>query len=93
MPNGQAVWLLLIGAGIMTALAQWAIAKAYAVADASFVQPFDHAKLPLNVLAGWLVFGWVPPGRLWLGAAIIVLSVAFITQWETKKSRRERNIA
>ncbi|CSE03207.1 transporter%2C DME family [Vibrio cholerae] len=78
---------------VMTALAQWAIAKAYAVADASFVQPFDHAKLPLNVLAGWLVFGWVPPGRLWLGAAIIVLSVAFITQWETKKSRRERNIA
>ncbi|HBC3476373.1 TPA: DMT family transporter [Vibrio cholerae] len=93
MPNGQTVWLLLIGAGVMTALAQWAIAKAYAVADASFVQPFDHAKLPLNVLAGWLVFGWVPPGRLWLGAAIIVLSVAFITQWETKKSRRERNIA
>ncbi|HGS5688069.1 TPA: DMT family transporter [Vibrio cholerae] len=92
MPNGQTVWLLLIGAGVMTALAQWAIAKAYAVADASFVQPFDHAKLPLNVLAGWLVFGWVPPGRLWLGAAIIVLSVAFITQWETKKSRRERNI-
>ncbi|CSC46911.1 transporter%2C DME family [Vibrio cholerae] len=45
------------------------------------------------MLAGWLVFGWVPPGRLWLGAAIIVLSVAFITQWETKKSRRERNIA
>lgn len=84
MPNGQTVWLLLIGAGVMTALAQWAIAKAYAVADASFVQPFDHAKLPLNVLAGWLVFGWVPPGRLWLGAAIIVLSVAFITQWETK---------
>ncbi|GHY06348.1 hypothetical protein VCSRO163_0504 [Vibrio cholerae] len=93
MPNGQTVWLLLIGAGVMTALAHWAIAKAYAVADASFVQPFDHAKLPLNVLAGWLVFGWVPPGRLWLGAAIIVLSVAFITQWETKKSRRERNIA
>ncbi len=93
MPNGQTVWLLLIGAGVMTALAQWAIAKAYAVAAASFVPPFDHAKLPLNVLAGWLVFGWVPPGRLWLGAAIIVLSVAFITQWETKKSRRERNIA
>ncbi|MFG0605272.1 DMT family transporter [Vibrio mimicus] len=93
MPSGQTLWLLLIGAGVMTALAQWSIAKAYAVADASFVQPFDHAKLPLNVLAGWLVFGWVPPGRLWLGAAIIVLSVAFITQWETKKSRRERKMA
>ncbi|MCP3700516.1 MAG: DMT family transporter, partial [Aliivibrio sp.] len=83
-PSGMNVWLLLFGAGIMTALAQWAIVKAYAVADASFVQPFDHAKLPLNVLAGWIVFGWAPPGRLWLGAAIIIASVAFITQWERR---------
>ncbi len=84
-PSGMNVWLLLFGAGVMTALAQWAIVKAYAVADASFVQPFDHAKLPLNVLAGWIVFGWAPPGRLWLGAAIIIASVAFITQWERRK--------
>ena len=89
MPSGSTVWLLLITAGITTALAQWAIVKAYAVADASFVQPFDHAKLPLNVLAGWVVFGWVPPGRLWLGAFIIIASVAFITQWETKKFRKK----
>ncbi|WP_318495975.1 DMT family transporter [Photobacterium leiognathi] len=85
MPTGGATWTLIIAAGLLTALAQWAIAKAYAVADASFVQPFDHAKLPLNVLGGWLVFGWVPPGRLWLGAAIIIASVAFITQWEKRK--------
>ena len=86
-PEGGLIWLILIGAGALTALAQWAIVKAYSVADASFVQPFDHAKLPLNVLAGWVVFSWVPPGRLWLGAAIIIASVAFITQWESKKSR------
>lgn len=85
MPSAPMTWGLLVAAGILTALAQWAIAKAYAVADASFVQPFDHAKLPLNVLAGWVVFGWAPPGRLWLGAAIIIGSVAFITQWENKK--------
>ncbi|AGH81461.1 drug/metabolite exporter family transporter [Psychromonas sp. CNPT3] len=29
------------------------------VADASFVQPFDHAKLLLNVLGGWLVGFWL----------------------------------
>ncbi|MDF2155360.1 DMT family transporter [Vibrio sp. CAU 1672] len=85
LPEEPLVWALLLVAGGLTALAQWAIVKAYAVADASFVQPFDHAKLPLNVLAGWMVFGWVPPGRLWLGAFIIIGSVAFITHWETKK--------
>ncbi|MGF1869459.1 DMT family transporter [Photobacterium indicum] len=85
VPDQNMTWVLLATAGLLTALAQWAIAKAYAAADASFVQPFDHAKLPLNVFAGWVVFGWAPPGRLWLGAAIIVASVAFITHWENRK--------
>jgi drug/metabolite transporter (DMT)-like permease len=86
-PHQSHVWLALIIAGILTALAQWAIAKAYSSADASFIQPFDHAKLPFNVLAGWLVFGWVPPGRLWLGAAIIIGAVMFITHWESRKQK------
>lgn len=83
-PVGVNVWLLLIAAGALTALAQWAIAKAYAVADASFVQPFDLAKLPFNVFLGWLVFGWVPSGNLWVGATIMIASIVFITQWERR---------
>ena len=83
-PTDSLTWMILLAAGAMTALAQWGIVKAYSVADASFVQPFDHAKLPLNVLLGWVVFGWVPPGRLWLGAFIIIAAVAFITQWERR---------
>ncbi len=85
LPMGISVWGLLIAAGIMTALAQWAIVKAYNVADASFVQPFDLAKLPFNVYLGWLVFGWVPSGNLWLGAAIMIAAIIFITHWEHRK--------
>ena len=85
LPTGTTTWLLLIGAGVFTAVAQWAIVKAYSIADASFIQPFDHAKLPLNVLAGWIVFGWIPPGRLWLGAIIIIAAIAFITHYESRK--------
>lgn len=92
MPSGTVVWVTLFAAGAMTALAQWGIVKAYSVADASFVQPFDHAKLPLNVLLGWLVFGWVPPGRLWLGAIIIIAAVAFITQWERKAQQKLQTV-
>lgn len=82
LPDTVMVWGLLVAVGGLTALAQWAIAKAYSVADASFVQPFDHVKLPLNVLAGYLVFGWVPPGALWLGSAFIIASVSFVTHYE-----------
>ncbi|MDH2997262.1 hypothetical protein A1D22_06195 [Pasteurellaceae bacterium LFhippo2] len=76
----------LILLGFLTALAQLAVAKAYSLADASYIQPFDFIKLPLNVLAGWLVFNWVPPGKLWLGAAIIIGAVMYITHAETKKT-------
>jgi drug/metabolite transporter (DMT)-like permease len=32
-----------------------------------------------------LVFGTMPPGRLWLGAAFIIISVIFITHNEKEK--------
>ncbi len=88
LPPSNFAWGLLIAIGIFTAFAQWAIAKAYSVADASYVQPFDHAKLPLNVLAGFIVFGYVPPGQLWLGSAIIIAAVTLITHHEQKLQRK-----
>ncbi|MCP4381703.1 MAG: DMT family transporter [Hyphomicrobiales bacterium] len=71
IPDGN-TWMIIIVAGLLTAAAQGFLALAYSRADAAFVQPFDLIKLPLNVLAGFIVFGWVPPGNLWLGAALIV---------------------
>ena len=88
MPKGETLWVLLMAAGLFTALAQWSIAKAYSFADASFLQPFDLAKLPLNVLFGFLVFGWVPPGNLWVGGGIIVASLLFLTHRETRQSQK-----
>lgn len=84
VPNGTALWLVL-GAGLLTALAQLALTRAYAAADASYVQPFDHLKLPLNVLFGWLAFQFVPSGNLWIGAAFIVGASMYILQRETKE--------
>ncbi len=52
------------------------------VADAAYVQPFDDLKLPLNVLAGWLFFGYAPAGYLWLGAALILGASLFIMRSE-----------
>lgn len=86
LPGGDAVlWLIL--AGVLTAIAQAFLAFAYAGADAAYVQPFDHLKLPLNVLAGFLVFGWVPPGHLWLGAAMIIGASLVLMVKESGESR------
>ncbi|WP_235961319.1 DMT family transporter [Spirabiliibacterium mucosae] len=72
----------LILLGFLTAIAQLAVAKAYNFADAAYLQPFDFLKLPLNVLAGWWIFSTVPPGRLWLGAALIIIAILYITYSE-----------
>ncbi len=81
--TGAAIQWIVI-AGLLVALAQWLITKAYATADAAYVQPFDHLKLPFNVLAGFYIFGWVPGGNLWLGAALIIIASLFIAHRESQ---------
>ncbi len=92
LPNFTAptyqMWVLLVITGSLLALAQWSLVKAYATADASFIQPFDLVKLPLNVFAGWLVFSYVPPGKLWLGAGLLVGATIFILHQENKAHKK-----
>jgi S-adenosylmethionine uptake transporter len=78
LPQSGFAFEAIVAVGVLTALAQGFLALAYARADAAFVQPFDHVKLPLNILAGWVVFGTLPTGRLWLGAALIVGASLFL---------------
>lgn len=82
--DGGLIWLAVLGAGALTATAQYLLAKAYEIADAAFLQPFDHLKLLFNVGLGALVFGFVPPGRLWLGAVLIVGASAYLLERERR---------
>ncbi len=84
LPVGHAL-PMIVAVGIFTALAQGFLALAYSRADAAYVQPFDHVKLPLNIVAGWLVFGWAPSGTLWLGAALIVGASLFLMVRESRQ--------
>lgn len=86
LPTVDMLWLL-IAVGILTAVAQGAYVMAYKVADAAYVQPFDHVKLPLNVMLGAAVFGWAPSGNLWIGAALIVGASLFIMYRENQLNK------
>ncbi|ARO29668.1 DMT superfamily inner membrane transporter protein [Rhizobium sp. NXC14] len=87
VPTGTTLALFLV-AGLLTVVAQYLLTLAYASADAAYVQPFDDLKLPLNVLAGWLFFGYAPAGYLWLGAALILSASLFIMQNEMRRERQ-----
>lgn len=80
-------WLVLIGLGLATAFAQYLLTRAYAVADATYLQPFDDLKLPLNILLGWLVFATAPDITFWPGAALIVAASLLIMRQEAQKHR------
>lgn len=75
--QSEVIWVVAL-AGLFTVAAQFCLAKAYALADAAYLQPFDHLKLPINVALGLVVFGFAPPGSMWLGALIIAASGAWL---------------
>ncbi len=81
-----AVWMVVV-AGVLSAGAQLALARAYTLADAAFLQPFDHLKLPFNVALGLAVFGFAPTGSMWIGAGIIIAASAYLLQKESVRAR------
>ncbi|MEP3277138.1 MAG: DMT family transporter [Stappiaceae bacterium] len=92
MPVGTALWLLA-ASGVLVGLAQGCLAMAYKRADAAYIQPFDHLKLPLNILAGWLVFQWAPAGHLWIGVSLILAASLFIMRYEAMGRRANQQTA
>lgn len=85
MPDGSAIMLLIV-LGILTALAQYFGTRAYAVADATYLQPFDDLKLPINTLASWFIFAYAPSLNFWPGAALIVAASLYIALRENKSA-------
>ncbi len=81
--------ILPLIAGALTTAAQFLLAKSYSVADAAYLQPFDHVKLAFNVLFGIFVFGFYPPGSMWLGTTLIVLGSFYLLHRETKKEEQK----
>ncbi|MES0881680.1 DMT family transporter [Roseibium sp. SCP14] len=88
LPSGAALWLL-VGAGVLTVVANYLLTLAYQKADAAFVQPFDHLKLPLNIAVGFLAFGFAPSGAFWPGALVIVGASLLVMLDEQKRAARQ----
>lgn len=88
VPNVSQALLLLL-AGVLTSCGQYLLTLSYSTADAAYVQPFDDLKLPLNVTAGWLVFGHAPSGSLVLGA-LLILTASLTLMFMEMRHEREK---
>jgi drug/metabolite transporter (DMT)-like permease len=82
----QWFWLIAIGAtGILTQRAQ---SRAFAAADASFVLAFAFLRLPIAAVIGFLVFSEIPDIWVWIGAAVICTSSAYIAHRESLMAKK-----
>jgi len=83
LPSGDAVyWMVFLG--LITAMTQYLLWSAYNLADATYLQPFDDIKVPLNVLMGWLLLSQVPGIWFWPGAALILGASLYIATRENR---------
>jgi len=87
LPSGPALWVIVF-LGLVTAASQYLMWMAYKRADATYLQPFDDLKLPLNTLLGWLVLSQVPSALFWPGAVLIVGASLYILNAEGRGSGR-----
>lgn len=91
-PLGDALWMIVL-LGLVTAGAQYFLSLAYKVADATYLQPFDDLKLPLNTLLGWIVLSQVPAFWFWPGALLILAASTFILWTEEGENQRRLQAA
>jgi drug/metabolite transporter (DMT)-like permease len=77
----QDAWLIA-GVGIAGAAGQYTITEAFRVGEASLLAPLEYTALVWGVLLDLTLWGVVPDGVTWLGAAIIVASGLYLLRRE-----------
>ncbi len=81
----QLIWLF--GAGLLGAIGQECLARAYDAGEVGIVAPFDFLRLPIAAFLGYLIFTELPD--LWSVAGTVVIASAAI--FLIRHSARERS--
>ncbi|PPR11734.1 MAG: Riboflavin transporter [Alphaproteobacteria bacterium MarineAlpha11_Bin1] len=72
----QTGWLLL--AGILGAIGQDFLARAYDAGEIGIVAPFDFMRLPVAALLGYIVFNELPDPWSIAGTIVIIISALYL---------------
>lgn len=81
-------WFWCFVLGFLSAGAHYSTAKAYSLADVSFLTPFGFSRLVLSALFAFLVFAEIPKSSgLWAGAALMMVAT-WLLALEDRRQRR-----
>jgi drug/metabolite transporter (DMT)-like permease len=84
------LWPILFGMGACAAAGQLALSRAFSLADASAVLPFDFVRFGLITLAGILLFGERYDLATILGGTVILASTIILALRERALARERR---
>ena len=77
-PPGWLEWTVACLMGVLGGLGHYLLALAHRYAPATVIAPFLYQQVIYAALLGYVVFGDVPSGAVWLGAAIVVASGLYL---------------
>ncbi|QIE45081.1 DMT family transporter [Pseudohalocynthiibacter aestuariivivens] len=77
----------LILLGLVGMMGWMLLTRAYQVANASLVAPFDYTYMPIAIAVAWIFFDEMPPTTTWVGMTLIVGSGLYLGYRELRAAR------
>ena len=78
---------IMSGLGVVWAIWMYFVTRAYSVAKASVIAPFEYASLPIGIMWGFLFWREVPAGATIAGAVLTLLSGLYILVQEQRQKQ------
>lgn len=81
--------LLVAGMGLCATFGHLFFTRAFALADSTYVLPFDFFRLIFSAIIGFAFFSQEPDFFVWIGAAVIFVSSVYIAMREGRVNQSE----
>ena len=88
IPTGDSLLSLMV-LGLVGMVAYMLLSRAYQIASASLIAPFDYSYLPIAALMGYIGWGEVPSWNTLAGMVLIIGSGLYLGYREIQQARRE----
>ena len=77
-------FLIMSGLGLIWAVWMYLMSRAYSLAEASVVAPFEYVSLPINIMWGFLIWGDIPTWVTIAGAFLTLSSGLYVLYREQR---------
>jgi S-adenosylmethionine uptake transporter len=79
--------LLFLALGAVNGVIGYSISQGYRLAQPATVAPFEYVAMPLAILWGWLIWGYLPSAQILLGITLIIGAGLYVFLRERQRGR------